>query len=91
MFGTPRQTIRDEDEIVSGVVLAEIIGYIRETYRTEGVPVFKVSHFAPLLRDRLEQYGEFKSLTENVHSARLEDNILRPCGVQERETHASRF
>ena len=41
--------IREEEEIVSGVILAEVIGYIRKTYHKEvGIPVFKLSDLVTL-------------------------------------------
>ena len=67
----------DEDEIISGVVLAEVIGYIHEIYQTEeGIPVFKLSDLVTLYRNRLKEYGGSNSLIESVHSTRLKENIL---------------
>ena len=66
-----------EDAIRKGVVLAEIIDYLRDMAESSNnISVFKLSSIKKLFCDRLVTYGATAESVKNVHSTRLNNDIL---------------
>ena len=66
-----------EHSIMEGVVLAEIIEYLRDTRKySDIIPVLKLSDIKSMYCKRLEEYGTPAELVKNVHSSRLKSKIL---------------
>ena len=66
-----------EHSIMEGIVLAEIIEYLRDTRRySDIIPVLNLSDIKAMYCKRLEEYGTPAELVKNVHSSRLKSKIL---------------
>ena len=74
-----KKTPKDqEDDIVYGVALAEIIEYIKEcAFGVGDVPVFKLSDLRDFFSKRLCEYGASTDSITRGHSTRLKQNILK--------------
>ena len=74
---TTKPKADSENAIIEGIVLAEILDYLKN-YKasTETIPVFKLSDLKSLYLQRLKEYGCLDVCTENIHSTRLKEKIL---------------
>ncbi len=67
----------DDKSLIHGIVLSQIIEYIKMLFETADVaPVFKMSNLVSLYCKRLHHYG-IEVIKRDVHSTRLKDNILK--------------
>ena len=66
-----------DDAIIEGIVLAEIVDYLKSSNEfSEAIPVFKLSDIKSLYSQRLKEYGSPDVCIEKIHSARLKEKIL---------------
>ena len=66
-----------ESSITAGMVLGEILDYIKDSYQAaETIPVFKLSNLKSLYCQRLQFYGASMESIQKVHSSRLKEKIL---------------
>ena len=66
-----------EQSIMEGIVLAEIIEYLKDTHRySDIIPVLKLSDIKAIYCKRLEEHGTPAEMVKNVHSSRLKSKIL---------------
>jgi hypothetical protein len=74
---TTKPKADSENAIIEGIVLAEILDYLKN-YKasTETIPVFKLSDLKSLYLQRLKEYGCLDVCMENIHSTRLKEKIL---------------
>ena len=76
-FHRTKSVQETEDAIRKGVVLAEIIDYLRDMVESSNdISVFKLSSIKKLFCDRLVAYGATAESVKNVHSTRLKNDIL---------------
>ena len=68
-----------EDDILYGVVVREVVEYIRESIlSSENVtPVFKLWDLRNLTTRRLAEYNASKESIDRIHSTRLKEDILK--------------
>ena len=75
-----------EDDILYGVVVREVVEYIREsTSSSENVtPVFKLRNLRTLATRRLAEHYASKESIDRIHNTRLKEDILKELpGVSE--------
>ena len=74
---TTKPKADSENAINEGIVLAEILDYLKN-YKasTETIPVFKLSDLKSLYLQRLKEYGCLDVCMENIRSTRLKEKIL---------------
>ena len=74
---TTKPKADSENPIIEGIVLAEILDYLKN-YKasTETIPVFKLNDLKSLYLQRLKEYGCLDVCMENIHSTRLKEKIL---------------
>ena len=67
---------KSDDDLFYGVVVNEIIHYIKDRYETsDSLPVFKLADIVKLTIQRMNDFG-VEDAEHKVHSTRLKDKIL---------------
>ena len=68
-----------EDDILYGVVVTEVVEYIREciTSSEDITPVFKLKELKSLVSRRLAEYNASQDSIDRIHSTRLKEDILK--------------
>ena len=72
----PGNTQENAERQYQGIALGELVSYIDEirAESTTSIPVFKLTEFAKLYSDQLEELGA--KITGPIHTTRLKDRIL---------------